>query len=58
MSAPALVLVLEVEAAPKLLSTAVSEAEQIRLEDALRNADDDVRELLEQVFALVERRAA
>ncbi len=58
MSAPALMLVFEVEATPRLVSTALNESEQKRLEDALRNSDEATRELLERAFALVERRAA
>jgi hypothetical protein len=53
VSAPALVIVFEIEAPLRVLSTAVTEGEQQRLEDALRHADDDVRELLERAFTLV-----
>jgi len=58
-STPAFVVVFSLEAPLVAYSTATTESEQLRLEDALRHRPDDaVRELLERVFELANEEPA
>jgi hypothetical protein len=57
VSAPGLVIVLELERAPRLVVDCANEPEKVRLDFWLQS-DEKRRELLETLFELLEERAA
>lgn len=56
MSAPALVIIFELERTPRVVCDALNDSEALRLRDWLR-ADERRRELLETLFELLEAAA-
>ena len=57
MSAPAVIIVLRLEATPRVVLDALSESEAVRLVDWLESQDDYVR-LVARALELEEERAA